>query len=476
MSKDLKDLIESIDSANRAHLDLERIIRFLKEEVQRLTFTVNEQKKIIQNQRAKLDDIQENDLPTDIETLKEIISNQRQDLIKKDKDIEILEQTIEDITIELGNTKNYSEESEELVYTNKVIVQLTEENELKKAQIKDLEEELEILKEKFESSKQLELNDKAQQLIDAKKIIFQLTEENGLNRVKIESLKAELQELKNKLEETENLKQDLSEELESLTKAHTDIINENQEYPKKLENRLDSYQSEIHNNEKDELIVKIKDLEIENENLRTALDSNTTISDNLKFRNNELVKELNQIKNLELSRESEYRKNMTLKEEELDLINAKLEKTQNANKQLNETLIKLKEQEEKAISKNRLQLTQEKSDFQEISPNIFINMFKLLDNNSQNLIVDTLINGLNNSNRTKKIATIKQLSMIKDNKVFTAFKNLIKDNDWIVKLYLIKALMKYDTLEVKNLLTELKKDKDVDVRETAKKAFGELFN
>lgn len=476
MSKDLKDLIESIDSANRAHSDLERIIRFLKEEVQRLTFTVNEQKRIIQNQRAKLDGIQENDLPTDIETLKEIISNQRQDLIKKDKDIEILEQTLEDITIELDNAKNYNEESEELVYTNKVIVQLTEENEQKKGKIKDLEDELDILKEKFNPSQQPELDNKAQQLIDAKKIIFQLTEENGLNRVKIESLKAELHELENKLEETENLKQDLSEELENLTRVHKNIINENQEYPQKEESRDDLYQCEILHNENDELMIKIKDLEIENENLRIALDTNATLSDNFKFRNIELENELNQIKNLEISRESEYRKNMTQKEEELDLINTKLEKIQNSNKQLNEMLIKLKEKEEKALHKNELQVMQARSNFQEISPHIFMNMFRLLDNNSQNQITDKLINNLNDPNRAKKIATIKQLSMIKDNKIFAAFKDLIKDNDWIVKLYLIKALMKYDNLEVKNLLNELKKDKDVDVRETAKKAFGELFN
>ncbi|MFX0178783.1 MAG: hypothetical protein ACFE78_01260, partial [Candidatus Hodarchaeota archaeon] len=65
MSKELKDLIDSIDSTNRAHSDLERMIRYLREEVLRLTFTINEQKEIIQNQRAQLSGIEDNDLPGD---------------------------------------------------------------------------------------------------------------------------------------------------------------------------------------------------------------------------------------------------------------------------------------------------------------------------------------------------------------------------------------------------------------------------
>ncbi|MFW9772799.1 MAG: hypothetical protein ACFFEO_11640 [Candidatus Thorarchaeota archaeon] len=470
MSKNLKDIIESIDSANRAHSDLERIIRYLKEEVQRLTFTVNEQKRIIQNQRAKLKEIHENDLPADIETLKEMISNQKQDLIKKDKDIEILEQTLEDITIELEKAKNYNEESEELIYTNKVVVQLTEENEQKKAIINDLEEKLEFFQEKMKRLEKIELDDKAQQLIDAKKVIFQLTEENGINRVKIEALKAELQEFKIKLEESEYLKQSISKELEDLNIAHKNLIKENQ----KIETE-GSNQTSFSPSEKSELLDKINNLETEKEHLRNALLTNTSISDNLKFHNDELENELNRIKTLEISKESEYRKLMSQKEEELDLVNIKLEKLQNENKQLNEMLIKLKEQEEEALTKNKIHLMQQKLNLEQINPQLFANMFNLLDRNSQDQITDLLINNLNDPQRAKKTAAIKHLSMIGGPKVFGAFKRLINDNDWIVKLYLIKALMKYNPIEIKDLLNELRIDKDVDVRETAKKAFNELF-
>ena len=63
MSKELKDLIDTIDSSNRAHSEISKMINFLKDEVQRLTFTINEQKKVIQSQSEKLSSLEENNLP-----------------------------------------------------------------------------------------------------------------------------------------------------------------------------------------------------------------------------------------------------------------------------------------------------------------------------------------------------------------------------------------------------------------------------
>ena len=119
MSKDLKDLIDSVDSTNKKHSDLEARITYLMEEVQRLNFTVGEQKKIIQKQKSKLS---ENTIPEDITVLKDLVTEQRQDIIKKDKDIEILQQTIADISTELENLQKFEGENEELIYANKEIV------------------------------------------------------------------------------------------------------------------------------------------------------------------------------------------------------------------------------------------------------------------------------------------------------------------------------------------------------------------
>ncbi|MHA1471951.1 MAG: hypothetical protein ACTSQW_02510, partial [Promethearchaeota archaeon] len=81
MSKELKDKIDSIDSANKAYSDLETTNRNLKEEVQRLNFTIGEQKQIIQIQKEKLSSVQIDNIPEDVSMLKDLVTQQRKDLI-----------------------------------------------------------------------------------------------------------------------------------------------------------------------------------------------------------------------------------------------------------------------------------------------------------------------------------------------------------------------------------------------------------
>ncbi|MFX0027361.1 MAG: HEAT repeat domain-containing protein [Candidatus Hermodarchaeota archaeon] len=480
MSKELKDLIDSIDSTNRAHSDLERMIRYLREEVLRLTFTINEQKEIIQNQRAQLSGIEDNDLPGDVKILKEMVANQREEVIKKDKDIEILKQTLEDISNELENSKSFSSESEEINYSNKVIVQLTEENELKNEKIKELQEKMEKLQQESIFTQQIDFEDKDQQLIDAKRLIFQLTEENGINRVKIESLKAEVQEITSKLEDSVATKNKISEELNDLRKERENILIESNEYKEKvnylqqkIENTIKSYldeQKTDSNVKIEEISRRLQELEKENENLKNALNENVGITDELRNHNNELENELNDIRNLEIKREAEYRKKIALKEEELENLNVKFNKIENANNQLNNLLLKLKNQEKVLLKR----IPVENIDSGSISPSLFIKMFDLLEDQAQNQILELLFKNLNDSMRMRRITAIKLLSMIRKPKIFNAFKEMIRDNDWIIKLYLIKALARFDNSEVKEVLQELYRDPDVDVREAAEKALREF--
>lgn len=484
MSKELKDLIDSIDSTNRAHSDLERMIRYLREEVLRLTFTINEQKQIIQNQRAQLSDIEENDLPGDVQILKEMVANQREEIIKKNKDIEILKQTLEDISNELENSKNFNEENEELIYSNKVIVQLTEENELKNVKINELQEKIEKLQQESIFTQQIDFEDKDQQLIDAKKLIFQLTEENGLNRVKIESLKAEIQEITAKLEDAITTEIQVSEELNSLRQEREDLVIESNEYKEKvnylqqkIENTIKSYleeQKTDSNVKIEESNKRLQELEKENENLKNALNENVINTDELRNHNNELENELNEIRNLEIKREAEYRKKIALKEGELEALNVKLNKIENANNQLNKLLLKLKEQEKSIPLKIKTRIPAENIDSGTINPSLFMKMFNLLEEQAQNQILELLFKNLNDSMRMRRIAAIKLLSMIRSPKIFNSFKEMIKDNDWIIKMYLIKALTRFNNSEVKELLQELYKDPDVDVREAAEKALRGL--
>ncbi|MEJ2295510.1 MAG: hypothetical protein P8Y23_12180, partial [Candidatus Lokiarchaeota archaeon] len=125
--------------------------------------------KVIQTQSAKLSSLEEDNLPTDIIILKDMVVNQREELIKKDKDIEILKKTLEDITSELEETQQFREENAELIYAQKSIVQLTEENEILNQKVKELQQIIAARKDE-------DSIDRDQQLIDAKKLLFQFTE------------------------------------------------------------------------------------------------------------------------------------------------------------------------------------------------------------------------------------------------------------------------------------------------------------
>ncbi|MGB5912262.1 MAG: HEAT repeat domain-containing protein, partial [Promethearchaeia archaeon] len=166
----------------------------------------------------------------------------------------------------------------------------------------------------------------------------------------------------------------------------------------------------------------------------------------------------------------EYRKKIALKEEELEALNVKLNKIENANNQLNKLLLKLREQEKSISLKSRTKIPAENID----SPSLFMHMFNLLEEQAQNQILELLLKDLNDSMRMRRITAIKLLSMIRNPKIINAFKELIRDNDWIIKMYLIKALTRFNNSEAKEVLQELYKDSDVDVREATEKALREF--
>ncbi len=170
MSKELKDFIDSVDSANKAQSDLEITIRGLKEDVQRLNFTIDEQKRIIEDQKSKLSSVQNDNTPEDISVLKELVTQQRQNIIKKDKDVEILQLTIAEITEELENVQKFEEENEELIYANKEIVQLTEEKGINRVQIEASKLEIENLIKQNQENEALK-NQVSLELVETNKIL-----------------------------------------------------------------------------------------------------------------------------------------------------------------------------------------------------------------------------------------------------------------------------------------------------------------
>ena len=118
MSKELKELIETVDIANQAHTELEMAIRFLKEEVQRLNSKVAEQKNIIRTQQVKISNYGEPKLPDDVMILKDIIVSQREEISMKDDELELLKRKIHGL-----NKKIEAVEDRNLRYYEPLIAQ-----------------------------------------------------------------------------------------------------------------------------------------------------------------------------------------------------------------------------------------------------------------------------------------------------------------------------------------------------------------
>jgi chromosome segregation ATPase len=460
MSKDIKDLINSVDYTNKAHSDLEIVISRLTEEVQRLNFTIDEQKIIIQNQKTNLSEFKENNIPEDIIVLKDLITNQRQDIIKKDKDIEILQQTIADISNEFENAQTFQEENEELIYANKVIVQLTEENETNRLEIENLNNKIKELHEQHVFREE-DIGEENQDLINAKKLIFQLTEENGISRVQIESLKQETERLKTNLQENDTAKSQYIHELDEANKIIDQLTFDTDQYHEKVNYLQQKIEETVKFHEQaspeeveigddsEEVKGGLLQLEVENTELKNIINTNISIIESLKQKIEEFITEISE------------------RDEELENLNAKFQKIENANKQLSDLIVELKVREDQVFDSTKPIITHDQIVFENFPPTLFFKMYKQLANDSKDMIVTQLVDDLSRGNRDLRTYAIKVLSFIKGPKVFDAFKGLVKDDDWIVKLYLIKALQNFENIEKVDMLKELQKDNDIDVREAA---------
>ena len=479
MSKELKDFIDSVDSANKAQSDLEITIRGLNEDVQRLNFTIEEQKRIIEDQKSKLSSVQNDNTPEDISVLKELVTQQRQDIIKKDKDVEILQLTIAEITEELENVQKFEEENEELIYANKEIVQLTEENENFRLKVEELNNTLTNLQKELGSDNYKEApSEENADLLDAKKLIIKLTEENGINRVQIETMKQEIEKQTKQNEEEIALKNEFSHELIETNKIIDQLSYDNDQYHAKvnyMQQKLEEtikLQEELpkdnkNSNEIEVLNLILVELERENNDLKSLVNSKISIIKNLKLNTPDMEKELGEKTTSENLKISDLQDKVFEKDEELNALTLKLQKFENSNVQLSDLIIELKVRQDQRSENIEFESSSKKVVYEDLPPNLFFKMYRLLNENNKTTVVNQLIDDLNSETRDFRTYAIKVLSVIKGNRVFEVLKDIINDDDWIVKLYLIKAFRNFNETDTIPLLTKLLEDKDIDVREAA---------
>ena len=484
MSKDLRDIIESIDSTNKAHSDLVTMINYLKEEVQRLNLRIVEQKHIISSQGEKINDFENSQTSEDLEVLKEMIIMQREELSKKDEDIRFLENNIEELTKELED-QSQKDENEAIIQANRVIAQLTQQNEDQILEIEDLKLNLSELQSRLNYIRDVKKVDNHQELIDAKKLLFQLTEESGIKQVKIESLKAELEELKKAHEKSQTLREQYKDDLksardniENLTSELESTNNKVEFLKEKLQNTTQTYKEEItslseKNNHDVEFSEQITNLELEVDSLNQLLmEKNEDFNRQLR-ETEDLIQIISDLKTKMNQEHLTYESDLSSKIDQIKSLEIKISQIENENIRLNQNMLNL--QEEKA--KTKFQRSAPKSIIagNDSIPNyLFLHMMDLMPKEAREIIFNQLVTALEGNNRERRTNSIKLMGLIADDQSFNQLKGLVYDSDWIVKLYLIKALEKFKNPEIIDLLNELKNDSDPDVRDTAEKTLTKM--
>ncbi|MHA2182632.1 MAG: hypothetical protein ACXAAH_14525, partial [Promethearchaeota archaeon] len=219
MSKDLKDIIDTVEEETKSQAELEATIKSLNEEINRLNSVIDEQKMLIKDQ-SNSTELDGNTIQGEVDILKDLIISQRKELTSKDESTEKLHDRIDELTLRLEKSNNgtfTTQENDDLIAAQELILAFTEENEDLKTQIEELRDQTSSAKSEtidFEIPDQEQLGE-IEELVNIKRLNFQLMEENGLLRVEIESLKVKLQE---QIEETSSEEVELAnQKVEALT-------------------------------------------------------------------------------------------------------------------------------------------------------------------------------------------------------------------------------------------------------------------
>jgi len=513
MDEDLKDLINNVEEETKTRAVLEAEINSLKEDVNRLKFTIREQHLLIEEQGDQISFAQ-SDLPSEINILKEMITSQRRDLGKRDNNIELLNNKIDEITNQMDQARDSSGEvhKNNLFEAQELILKLSQESEEYRNHIEVLKNQFESLEKEKSSLNETNLaqTEENEEMVNIKRLNFQLMEQNGLLRVEIESIKAKIDDRINeasseKLElangKIEKLNSELlhlkaqiqeptedvsSKELELANKKIEDLVSKIEDYDaqlKFLQRELEKFDepaiisteealkfAELRE-EHDQMKSEMLKLQTENEELRKLISEIEDYDAQLEFLQGELQKS----KEPPIIPAEEALKFAELREE-YDQLKSELLKYENENEELNKKLIEINSNELEIIEKD-IPTHSVAYDFpNNFQISLFKRMYKLLDDNDKKAVINTLINDLNSKNNEVKRTAIRILSEIKDKKVYETFLELVHDDDWLIRYNLIKALSKFDfeTEEFKELLKKLSRDADVDVRELAVKMLGEI--
>ena len=187
-----------------------------------------------------------------------------------------------------------------------------------------------------------------------------------------------------------------------------------------------------------------------------------------------MEKKLGEEINFRTQKIDDLRDKVIEKDEMLNKLTLKSQKFESANKELSDLIVDLKIQQDDNGKGIEFESTSKGIMYENLPPNLFFKMYRFLSENDKLTIVNQLIDDLDSHIRDLRTYAIKILSVIKGDRIFEVLKNIINDDDWIVKLYLIKAFRNFKKDDIVPLLKKLLEDKDNDVREAALSMLSDL--
>jgi DNA repair exonuclease SbcCD ATPase subunit len=271
MSKDLKDLIEMAEEDEKTRAQLEENVETLKREIAKLNKKLKEKTSL-----AKIDSVkptEEFNESEEIYDLKDLIASQKQELTRKVRETEALQQKMEEVNLELEHVRDTftdSVKNQVLIKTQNSLNNLIEDYGRLEGIIKSLSEKIsELDKENkllTETSTNLKSESSNMEQLEAK--IYELKKQlNDFERSKkllednihtLKSKQSSVIELEKALESLENRNIELKEEKQQLKTeikaAKTEIF----KFSKK-EERVSDLKDKIEELKKENINLKEKD-------------------------------------------------------------------------------------------------------------------------------------------------------------------------------------------------------------------------
>ena len=261
MSKDLKDLIEMAEEDEKTRAQLEENVETLKREIAKLNKKLKEKSSLAKIDSVKLaEDFNEFE---EIVILKDLIASQKQELTRKVREIEALQQRMEELKLELDNVRdNFTDSVKDQVL-------LKTQNSLN-----NLIEDYGRLEGNINS-----LNEKISELEKENKLLAESSTDLKSESSNVEQLETEIYGLKRQLNDYERSKKLLEDNIHTLKSKQSSVIElekalesvesrniELKEEKQQLKAEIKAAKTEIFNFSKKE--ERVSDLKIEIEELK----------------------------------------------------------------------------------------------------------------------------------------------------------------------------------------------------------------